>query len=156
MAISIVGFSQDPTDSLPGDPGSISVFTLQNMSFGAFTQGASGGNVIVSNTGSRSVTGTVVALNLGIAYFHSIFEIEAPTGTIISILNGPNATLTGSNGGTMSMQINNSSPASPFSTVAAPSARTQVKIGGTLTVGNSTASPPGNYTGTFFVTFNQE
>ena len=145
-----------PTDTLPPDPGSISVFTVQDLSFGAFTQGTSGGTVIISNEGVRSVTGTVVALNFGVSYYQSIFDIDAPEGTIISIMNGPDVELTGSNGGTMNLELGPSSPASPFATVVQQPLRTQVSIGGTLTVGNSTAAPPGVYTGEFYVTFNQE
>jgi len=154
--ISFCSFGQTPTDTLPGDPGSITVYTIQNMSFGAFHPGASGGSVLISATGSRSVTGAVVPLNLGIPYFQAVFEVEAPAGTIVSILNGPNATLTGSNGGTMSLQINSSAPASPFSTVVPPPGRTQVNIAGTLTVGTPQVTLPGTYSGTFFITFNQE
>ena len=155
--ISVVSYSQNPTDSLPDDPGAgISVSTLQNMSFGAFSQGASGGTMILSNSGTRSSTGTVLSLNLGVSYFQSIFEIDAPVGTIISILNGPAATLTGSNGGSMTLSLGTSSPASPFSTTVSSPGLTQVNIGGTLTVGNTAATPAGSYSGSFYITFNQE
>ncbi|MEJ7738950.1 MAG: DUF4402 domain-containing protein [Chitinophagaceae bacterium] len=154
--VSFCSFAQTPTDPLPGDPGSITVFTIQHMSFGAFHPGANGGSIIISTSGSRSVTGAVVPLNMGIPYFQSIFEIEAPEGTIVSILNGPDATLTGSNGGSMSLRLNNSAPASPFSTIVPAPGRTQVNIGGTLTVGPPQVTIPGSYSGIFFITFNQE
>jgi len=154
--ISVMSYAQTPTDSLPGDPGALAVFNVQNMSFGAFSHGGSGGTIAIAPAGTRSVTGTVTALNLGVSYYQAIFDIEAPNGAIISITNGPNATLTGSNGGTMSLQLGSSSPGSPFiNTIPAPG-RTQVNIGGTLTVGNSTANPPGTYSGTFYIIFNQE
>ena len=153
---SIVCYAQAPTDSLPGDPGAINVYTVQNLSFGAFSPGTLAGTVIISNAGSRSVTGDVIGLNFGLLYFQAIFDIDAPQGSIISILNGPNATLTGSNGGTMSVHIDNSNPGSPFSTVVAQPLRTQVNVGGTLTVGTAAASPPGTYSGTIYLTFNQE
>ena len=146
----------DPTDSLPGDPGAIYVFTYQNLTFGAFTQGSSGGTVIVDAGGTRSVTGTVVALNMGVTYFQAIFNVQAAPGSLISITNGADATLTGSNGGSISLHIGSSDPGSPFSTTVSPPATTTVNIGGTLTVGNSSAAPPGAYSGTFSVTFNQE
>jgi len=146
----------DPTDSLPGDPGAIYVYTYQNLKFGAFTQGASGGTVVVGADGTRSVTGTVVALNLGITYFQAIFNVEAAPGSLISITNGADATLTGSNGGSITLHIGSSDPGSPFNTTVSPPATTTVNIGGTITVGNSTAAPPGAYSGTFSVTFNQE
>lgn len=154
--ISIFSFAQTPTDSLPGDPGALTVYNIQNLSFGAFAQGSSGGTVVVSNTGIRTETGSVVSLNLGAQYYQAIFEIEAPVGTIISISNGPDATLTGSNGGIMILRLGSSYPAVPLSTTVSPLGRTVINIGGTLTVGNPGATPPGNYTGTFFITFNQE
>jgi hypothetical protein len=153
---SLLCHAQTPTDTLPGDPGGLYVYTIQNLSFGAFYHGNTGGTVIIESDGSRSTTGDIVALNLGITYFNAIFEIEAPPGTIVSILNGPDATLTGSNGGSMTLSIGTSSPVAPFSTTLSPPSRTQVNIGGTLTVGNNTASPPGSYTGTFYITFNNE
>lgn len=155
--ISHFSFAQiDPTDSIPDDPGALSVYTVQNMSFGAFSHGNLGGTIIISANGTRSVTGDVVALNLGAFWFHSIFDIDAPAGSIISILNGPDATLTGSNGGSMNLRIGNSDPPSPFITIVSQPSRTPVNIGGTLTVGSPAANPPGMYTGTFYITFNYE
>jgi hypothetical protein len=153
---SIFCYAQTPTDSLPGDPGGLYVYTIQNLSFGAFYHGNTGGTVMLAADGSRSATGDIVLLNLGVTYVNAIFEIEAPPGTIVSILNGPDATLTGSNGGSMSLNIGSSSPAAPFSTTLSPPSRTQVNIGGTLTIGNNAATPPGSYTGTFYITFNHE
>jgi hypothetical protein len=146
----------DPTDSLPPDPTAITVFTTQNLSFGAFSHGSSGGTVVVSNSGMRSVTGDVVPLNLGFNYFNAIFEVDTPLGSIISIMNGSDAILTGSNGGSMLLHIGNSDPPSPFVTVVPQPVRTQVNIGGTVTVGNASTNPPGTYTGVFYITFNQE
>ncbi len=153
---SLFAYAQTPLDSLPGDPGGLYVYTTQNLSFGAFSHGNAGGTVIIGADGSRTVTGDVIALNLGFTYFNAIFEIEGPPGTVISLLNGPDVTLVGSNGGTMMLSIGSSSPASPFSNLVAPPQRTQVNIGGTLTVGSLVASPPGSYTGTIYITFNQE
>lgn len=146
----------DPTDTIPGDPGGISVYTVQNMSFGAFSTSSTGGTIIVSTNGTRSVTGNVVPLNLGTSYFKAIFDIDAPIGSIVSILNGSDATLTGSNGGSMLMHIGGSDPPSPFITIVSQPSRTQVSISGTLTVGSPAANPPGTYNGTFYITFNQE
>jgi hypothetical protein len=146
----------DPTDSIPGDPGGLTIYPVQNLSFGAFTIGASGGTVVISTSGVRSTTGTIVPLNMGSLYFPAIFDIDGPQGSIISIINGADATLTGSNGGSLSLHIGSSNPVSPFIITVAQPTRTQINIGGTLTVGNSAANPPGNYTGTFYITFNQE
>ena len=148
--------AQTPTDTLPGDPGGLYVYTVQNMCFGAFAHGNTGGSITISNTGTRTSTGDIIPLNLGVSYYNAIFEIEAPPGAIISILNGPDATLTGSNGGSMLLSIGSSSPISPFSNSLAPPSRTQINIGGTLTVGGSGSAPPGTYTGTIYITFNHD
>lgn len=155
--VSLHAFSQGiPTDTLPGDPARVAVYTLQNLRFGAFTQGAIGGTVVISSSGIRTVTGDVIALNMGVLYNEAIFEVEGIVGTTITINNGPNATLTGSNGGSMSMSIGSSSPASPFIISVQPPGRTQISVGGTLNVGSPASNPAGTYTGTFYITFNQE
>jgi hypothetical protein len=156
LSKSLLSFAQVPTDSLPGDPGAISVYTVQNMSFGAFSPGATGGTVAITKMGARIATGSIVPLNLGTSYFQAIFDFEGPENSIISIMNGPNATLTGSNGGTMSLRLDDSNPTSPFNMIAQPPNRTSVSIGGTLSVGNSATTPAGSYSGTFYITFNVE
>ena len=133
-----------------------SVTSVQNLGFGAFSQGSIGGTVVISANGSRSVTGSIVPLNLGVNYYQAIFEIEAPEGTIVSIMNGGNVTLTGSNGGSMLLQIGNSDPSSPFAITVPPPGKTTVNFGGTLTIGSLFQNPPGSYSGTFSITFNNE
>lgn len=140
----------------PPRPISIYVNPSQGLIFGAFFQGVSGGSVIVYPDGSRSTTGDIVQANLGIPFSPAIFEVDANPGTLISIMNGPDVTLTGSNGGTLRLHIGASSTGSPFIATAVPPNRTQVRIGGTLTVGNALANPSGNFSGYFSVTFIQE
>ena len=153
---SVFAFGQTPTDSLPGDPGGIYTYTIQNLSFGAFARANNGGSVIISTSGSRIVTGDIIPLNLGFQYFNAIFDVESPPGNIISLLNGPPVTLFGSYGGTMTLNIGASDPASPFVNNNAPPNRKQITVGGTLIVGNLSTTPPGSYSGVFYIIFNQE
>lgn len=134
----------------------ISVYPVQDMGFGAFIQGSSGGSVTVSHNGIRSSSGDLILANLGVPYFPAIFEIEAPKGTILSILNGPDTQLTGSNGGSITLSLGASDKGQSFTTTVEPPQRTSLQIGGTLTVSNPQNNPAGNYTGTFSVTFIQE
>jgi hypothetical protein len=155
--ISACSFAQiDPTDTLPSDPAAITVRTVQHLNFGAFTHSGTGGTLAISTDGSRSSSGSIIPLNLGSTYFQAIFDVGAPMGSIISILFGPDATLSGSNGGFMSMHISNSDPPSPFVVRVSQPAPTPVRIGGILSVGSSSANPPGAYNGTFYITFNHE
>lgn len=137
-------------------PKPMSVTTFQNLSFGAIIQGYSGGSVIIYPNGSRSVTGDILQANLGYAYYPAIFEVGANLGTLVTILNGPDVVLNGSNGGTMTLHLGESDPPSPFINTLTPPGLTQVRIGGTLYVGNALANPAGSYSGTFFITFIQE
>jgi hypothetical protein len=139
----------------PPRPVVVYVNPAQGLIFGAFYQGSFGGTVIVYPNGSRSTTGSVIQTNQGYSFSPAIFEIDAEPGTLVTILNGPDVTLTGSNGGTISLQIGNADPPSPFIATATSPARTQVRIGGTLTLGSPLANPPGSYSGTFTVTFIQ-
>jgi hypothetical protein len=139
-----------------GNAQDFSIYTIQHMSFGAFYLGNSGGTIEVGADGSRSVTGDVVPLQLGFTYHQAIFEIEAPVGTIISVLNNAEVKLPGSNGGMLTWTIGNTSPVSPFITTVAAPGRTQVNIGGKLQAGGASVNPAGSYSGTIFITFNQE
>jgi hypothetical protein len=130
--------------------------TAQGLSFGAFYHGAVGGTVIILPSGSRSATGDVVLLGLGYPFSAALFQVHAHPGTVISILNGPDAVLTGIPSGTMTLHIGSSSPSSPFVSNVNFNIGIPLYIGGTLTVGNSGANPPGSYTGTFDITLVRE
>jgi hypothetical protein len=130
--------------------------TAQGLSFGAFYNGAAGGTVIIDPSGVRSSTGDVVLLGLGFTFSAALFEVHAHPGTVISILNGPDAILTGVPSGSMTLHIGASNPASPFVSTVKFNIPILLYIGGTLTVGNPAANPPGSYTGTFEITLNRE
>lgn len=139
----------------PPRPVVIYVNPAQGLQFGAFYQGAIGGTVIVYPNGSRSTTGSVIQTSQGLSFSPAIFEVDAEPGTLITIVNGPDVTLNGSNGGTISLHIGSSDPVSPFIATETSPGRTQIRIGGTLTLTSPLANPPGNYSGTFSVTFIQ-
>jgi hypothetical protein len=130
--------------------------TAQGLSFGAFYHGAVGGTVVILPSGSRSATGDVVLLGLGYPFSAALFQVHANRGTVISILNGPDAVLTGIPAGTMTLHIGSSNPSSPFVSNVNFNIAIPLYIGGTLTVGNSAANPPGSYTGTFYITLVRE
>jgi hypothetical protein len=134
-------------------PRPIVVTVTQDLGFGAFYHGAAGGTVTVNPDGSRSASGDVVLLALGYTFSPATYRIVGNPGTVVSLLNGPDVLLSGSNGGSLSLHIGDSDPASPL--VLTPGLNI-LNVGGILTVGNTLANPPGSYTGTFDITFVQE
>jgi hypothetical protein len=152
LCIYLPARAQEP----PPRPVAVYVDPSQGLIFGAFFQGVSGGTVIIYPDGSRSVTGSIVQANLGFLFSPAIFEIDANRGTLISIVNGPDVTLTGSNGGSIQLHVGASSLGAQFITTATPPARTQLRVGGILTIGSPLANPAGSYSGMFSVTFIQE
>lgn len=155
VGIVLCGYQAKAQQRLP-HPVKLYAIATQGLNFGAFTVGASGGTLSMSPTGSRSTTGDVVALGLGVTYSPAMFQIEADPGTVLGILNGPDVTLTGSGGGTLSLHLGTTNPAMPVITTVVPPALTTLTIGGTLTVGTLAANPPGSYSGYFFITIIRE
>ena len=139
----------------PPRPLIVSVSLLQNLNFGAFYHQNAGGTVIIYPDGSRSATGDVVLINMGFSFSPGLFDVAAYPGTLVSILDSPDATLSCLCGGTLTLRIRQAD-SYPTIITTVPPASTQVKVGGTLYVSNSPANPPGDYSGTFFVTFVQE
>jgi hypothetical protein len=137
-------------------PRPISVEIGQNLCFGALYGGTSGGMVTVSPYGVRSATGTIVLINQGYIYNPAIFYLIGNPGTVIHIMNGPDAVLTGNHGGTLTVHLGEISPGSPIILQAPYPERTKVILGGTLNVGNPMANPAGDYSGFFSLMFIQE
>jgi hypothetical protein len=152
----LLGGSQVYAQVHPPRPISVYFNPSLGLRFGAIFLNTTGGTLTILPDDSRSSTGGVLEAGLGFTYGAAVFEISANPGTIISILNGPDATLYGSGGGSMTLHIGSSFPTSPFITTATPPSYTTVKIGGILTVGSPVANPEGSYSGSFVVTFMQE
>jgi Domain of unknown function (DUF4402) len=128
----------------------ISVSKVQNLTFGSFCTGSTGGKVIVPSNGSRSKTGTVILIPSHTGS-PAIFQVRATTIRSISISISNIVSLTDGFGHSMALQVNNFYPASPFIPIIGYN---NVKIGGTITVGTQASNPAGNYSGSFRVTFN--
>ena len=137
----------------PPKPITVTVSTLQHLNFGTIIpNGSAGGTVTVDHSGFRTSTGEIILPSIGTYCSPALFEVTAIPGTLITIVNGPNSFLSGSNTGSIMLTIGPSSTGSPF---VATGATTDVFIGGTLTVGSLSANPAGAYNGTFTVTFIQ-
>jgi hypothetical protein len=128
--------------------------TVQNLAFGVFYQGLAGGTVTIDASGIRTAGGSVILLGSGIFSVAS-FNVRANPGTVISFLK-PLSSLTDGSGHTMSLQIDDTNPSTPFVTTNPWSVPTTVYMGGILTVESPALNPPGNYSGTFDIIFIQE
>lgn len=140
----------------PPRPVIVTFNEAQPLAFGAFSPGAGGGTVTIAPDGIRSTTGDVVPLFMGFLYTPAMFYVRANQGTVLSVLVSPPVTLTGSGGGTLTLQVTGSLPASPFVTTLPWPQQTTVLVGGILTIGNITSNPAGNYAGTFSITLIRE
>ncbi|MEJ1223882.1 DUF4402 domain-containing protein [Sediminicola sp. 1XM1-17] len=134
----------------------IGVETIQNFSFGMLTQQGSGGTLIMDSTGTITNTGNVYHLESYAPYHTALIDIEAYSGTNISIINQGPSTLTGSNGGSITFEIGETDPHIPFVVNTVSPNKTRLRLGGTLTVQDNVNSPPGTYSGSFLITFNYE
>lgn len=137
-------------------PRPVAASLIQNLGFGAFSPGLSGGSVIVTPNGVRFATGSVVLVGQGYLYFPAIFGIEGNPGTILHLLNGPDETLVGSNGGSMLLHLGEAIPGDPIIISVALPGIMQIRLGGTLSVGNTLSNPAGFYNGMFSLMFIQE
>ncbi len=140
----------------PDPPRPITVTTNQNLAFGAFYHGSGGGDITITTAGTRSSTGDIILLGLSYVYAPALFDIVANEGTLINLLPLPDVTLTGSNGGSMTLRFGIPDPEPPFVTTALPPSTTQMKLGGILSVEDPGSNPPGSYSGTFDLIFIQE
>ena len=125
---------------------------VNDLSFGAFYNGTTGGTITISSGGSRTSTGDVILIGLGFPVSAAHFNVYSNPGTVISILNGPDIPLTWS-GYSMNLHIGSTDPAAPFVNSNPYTIPTVLSVGATLTVGVPASNPPGSYSGTFEITF---
>lgn len=143
---------QDLLSQRPPRP--LIVSTIANIAFGAFYQGPAGGSVVVNTVNTRSSTGDVVLFG-GSAATSAVFRIQGNEGTLVTLLIGPDVPLAGSGGGSMMLHIGPTTPVSPFVLTGVTPVILDLRVGGTLTVGAPASNPPGSYSGSFTIIFNQ-
>jgi hypothetical protein len=139
-------------------PRSIEVNATQSLQFGTFAlTGGAGGSVIVSYDGSRTSSGSLALLAVAPYAQPAIFEVKLLQGRNININFSASTSLTGSDGGTLTLNIGPTEKGistADFPTNNSRDFTTLLRVGGTLDI--PSGAIPGFYTGTFFITFNQE
>jgi hypothetical protein len=141
-------------DSSVDPPRPVEVTVVENLSFGAFYQGAAGGTVTIDPSGVRTAGGDVILLGMSFVFNAAHYTIVGNEGTAINLSYNPSVTLAGP--GTMTLTIDSTFPLSPFPLLNNKPLLNHLHIGGTLTVGPPASNPPGAYSGTFEIIFNQE
>lgn len=129
----------------------VEITNTQNLNFGIFCQtDDAGGTVIVTNTGARSSTGNITLI--GQSFSYAIFTITTDSVNQFSLqIDKPAINITGSNGGSMLLQIGTANPEFPSLVTGQPAT---VYIGGTLSVGSRSENPSGTYSGNYILYFN--
>ena len=140
----------------PPRPVIVTFNPAQPLAFGAFTPGLSGGTVTVFPDGSRSSSGDVILLNMAYLFTPAMFYISAKPGSVISLMITSPVTLIRGGGGSLTLNLGGTQPASPFITTLPWPQQTTLLVGGTLIIGPIGMNPPGQYNGTFSVTCIQE
>lgn len=138
-------------------PNRLQVYATQELAFGSFFTGASGGTVNITPEGNRTVTGTVTALASSPGS-PAVFDVRLTQGRMVHILFPESASLTRIGGGE-SMTVTgfvSDKPGNNFVTTAAHPFVNAIKVGATLHVGNIAENLPGDYAGSFTVTFVRE
>ena len=132
------------------------VNVVQDLSFGSFVIGASGGTITITPEGTRTTTGTIVHL-ANSTEAPAIFEVSKPGSSKkqVNIVFPASAYLTRS-GGSERIVVNNFKSDKPSGFWSSLFLTQRVNVGATLTVQGLSSNPPGNYAGTFSVTFAYE
>jgi len=134
----------------------LTVAATQGLYFGKFYDLGTGGTVSVDWQGIRNTTGGIIATPSSIAR-PALFEIKLCQGRNVTITYAATTTLTGSNGGSFQMNIGPTEKGvngAVFPIENNCNFITILRVGGTLHVpGNS---PPGFYSGSFEISFDQQ
>ena len=157
LAFLLVSVEKMQAQENPPMPIEVEVSTVQFLNFGAFAVGNSvGGTVSVDSNGTRTWTGDITLLSTGATISPALFDVYANPGTLINIAPSAPFILNGESGQTIELNIDSYSNGKTFITSMNSQTPTPVYIGGTLNLGAISANGPGQYSGTFTITFIQE
>jgi len=134
----------------------ITVTPTQSLNFGRFCVTGSGGTVTIPWQGSVTSTGGIVLISAPTPY-PAIFEIKLCEGRQVTITFSATTLLSGSNGGSLILDIGPTEKGVNgviFATNSDCNFITPLRVGGTLHVPGTAI--PGIYTGSFDMTFNQQ
>lgn len=136
----------------------MTITPTQSIHFGTIClTGAAGGTVTEGWDGSRTSTGDILLFSMAPTAQPAIFEVKLCDGRNVAITFSPSTVLTGSNGGSLTLDIGPTEKGingAFFPTNSDCNFVTPLRVGGTLHIPGTAV--PGIYTGSFEITFNQE
>ena len=139
-------------------PRSTTVNATQAIHFGTIAvTGGSGGTVTVGYDGSRSSSGDIMLFSIAPVAKAAIFEIKLCEGRNVNISFDASTILTGSNGGTLTLNIgptDRGGNGAIFVTNGDCNYITTLRVGGTVHIPGTAIA--GAYSGTFEITFNYQ
>ncbi|MCP5063821.1 MAG: DUF4402 domain-containing protein [Ignavibacteriae bacterium] len=122
---------------------------IDDLSLGVFYTGSTGGTVIMPAVGTRSATGSVVLFSTNTGN-PALLRIELGEDEYYTVTADNIVNLTNGSGGSMSLEVNDFFPVSPF--YQNQDGDRDIYIGGVLTVGSPATTTAGSYTGSFRLT----
>ena len=135
---------------------SITLNPTQELFFGKFYDRGNGGSISVDWQGNRTTSGDTVAVPSSFGT-PALFDIKLCQGRTVTITYQPTVTLEGSNGGSFNLDIGPTEKGENGATFATENNCnfiTILRVGGTLHI--PAGSPPGDITGTFEISFDQQ
>jgi hypothetical protein len=121
------------------------VVKVQDLSFGTIIPFGSGGTIIVSPDYIVSKTGDIILTGSAVP---AIFEIDIKRGENLQLSYPKKATLNGEHGGVLNLVFSDSYT-NKKGIMPNCMSSTRINLGGTLTIGSSTKTPVGHYSGNF-------
>lgn len=155
LSLSSIIYSEVAAQENPPIPIEVEVRNAQGLNFGAFTVGTTGGNVIISPYGDRSIQSDVYLLNMGSSSHNAIFDVYANPGTLLQIQPVFDVQLSGPSGSDVTLSIDPIKDISTGRTFITTSNPQEVLVGGKLIISPG-GGPAGSYNGTFTLTFIHE
>ena len=133
----------------------LTVTATQAINFGTICLTGSSGTVTVGYDGSRTSTGNILLLSMAPIAQPAIFEIKLCPGGNVIVTFDVTTTLTGSNGGELTLDIGPTEKGpngSIFATNSDCNIITPLRVGGTLHIPGTAIS--GTYAGSLAITIN--
>ncbi len=131
--------------------------SVQPIQFGAFAvSGNGGGTITVREDGTRSSTGDIVLLSQAPFASAAVFEMQACPGKRVMISPERNLRLNAGNGPPLRVELLSADKTGAFSFISSGDCHStiSIKLGAILII--PAHCSPGNYSGNFSITYNQE